>query len=146
MKKFIVFFMTTAMLFALSACSSNSSSRENLETDSIPEISSESTLPEETTAVMQEETGNGSTDENGNVLVAYFSYSGNTEQVANEIHTLVGGDIIKIEPVTPYPDDLDTVVDQGQQEQNEEYHPPVSTTIDNWDDYDTVLIGSDLVV
>ena len=36
------------------------------------------------------------------ILVAYFSWSGNTKAVAEEIHKQVGGDIVEIVPATPY--------------------------------------------
>ncbi|MDE5879196.1 MAG: hypothetical protein K2G99_04115, partial [Desulfovibrio sp.] len=36
-------------------------------------------------------------------LVGYFSHSGNTRKLAEIIHKKVGGDILEIEPVTPYP-------------------------------------------
>ena len=36
------------------------------------------------------------------ILVAYFSWSGNTKAVAEEIHKQVGGDIAEIVPATPY--------------------------------------------
>ena len=35
------------------------------------------------------------------ILVAYFSWSGNTKAVAEEIHKQVGGDIVEIVPATP---------------------------------------------
>lgn len=37
------------------------------------------------------------------VLVAYFSWSGNTRKIADLIHTKVGGDIFEIKTVQPYP-------------------------------------------
>ncbi len=40
---------------------------------------------------------------NKKVLIAYFSWSGNTQSIAEKIHTQVGGDIFEITPVTPHP-------------------------------------------
>ena len=57
------------------------------------------------------------TTDDSNVLVLYFSMSGNTEAVANIIHDEVGGDIIKLETVQAYPEDYDELVDYAQQEQ-----------------------------
>ena len=76
-----------------------------------------------------------------NVLVLYFSQSGNTEAVANFIHDAVGGDIVKLETETPYPSDYDELVDYAQEEQRENARPALSTHIDNIDEYDTIFLG-----
>jgi len=52
------------------------------------------------------------------ILVAYFSYSGNTREISNQIHKSVGGDIFEIQVVKLYPDDYDAVVKQARQELN----------------------------
>ncbi len=77
----------------------------------------------------------------GNKLVLYFSHSGNTRTIANYIHNRVGGDIIELKTMTPYPSDYDAVVDQAQQEQRQNARPDISTTIPNLEKYDTVFIG-----
>ena len=76
-----------------------------------------------------------------NVLVLYFSQSGNTEAVANFIYDAVGGDIVKLETETPYPSDYDELVDYAQEEQRESARPTLSTHIDNIDEYDTIFLG-----
>ena len=43
--------------------------------------------------------------------MAYFSHSGNTRVIANQIHESVDGDIFEIEAVDPYPRNYDEVVD-----------------------------------
>ena len=41
-------------------------------------------------------------------LIAYFSASGNTAEIANELSELIGADVYEITPEVPYsPDDLD---------------------------------------
>lgn len=79
---------------------------------------------------------------NEKILIAYFSYTGNTEKLANKIHSKVGGDIIKVEPVEPYSDDYDAVVNQVQKDQQNNYMPEIKTKIDNINDYDIVILGS----
>ena len=79
--------------------------------------------------------------EGGNMLVLYFSHSGNTRKVAEHIHRRVGGDIIELKTVTPYPGDYDTVVDQAQREQKNNARPQIATEIPNLDTYRTVFIG-----
>ena len=81
------------------------------------------------------------TSDDANILVLYFSMSGNTEAVANIIHDEVGGDIIRLETVQTYPEDYDDLVDYAQEEQQDNARPELSTTIDNIDQYDTIFLG-----
>ena len=79
--------------------------------------------------------------EAGNVLIVYFSQTGNTETVANIIHDNVGGDIVKLETTEAYPSDYDELVDYAQQEQQEDAGPELSTVIENIEQYDTIFLG-----
>ena len=60
--------------------------------------------------------GAGAQQPSGKVLVAYFSHSGNTREVARQIAGVSGGELFEIVPVTPYPSDYRTVVDQAKKE------------------------------
>ena len=75
------------------------------------------------------------------ILVAYFSHSGNTREIANQIHKSVGGDIFEIQAVKPYPHDYDAVVQQARQELDSGYKPVLKTKIENIKSYDLVFIG-----
>ena len=79
--------------------------------------------------------------EAGNVLIVYFSQTGNTETVANIIYDNVGGDIVKLETTEAYPSDYDELVDYAQQEQQEDARPELSTVIENIEQYDTIFLG-----
>ena len=76
-----------------------------------------------------------------NVLVLYFSHTGNTETVANFIHEAVGGDIVKLETEEQYTDNYNDLLDIAQEEKNENARPALSTQIENIDDYDTIFLG-----
>ena len=89
----------------------------------------------------QNNNSNDITTDGTNILVLYFSMSGNTEAVANFIHDEVGGDIVKIETKKIYPDDYNDLLDIAQEEQSENARPELSTTIDNLDEYDTIFLG-----
>ena len=84
---------------------------------------------------------NSDNTEESNILVLYFSMSGNTEAVANIIHDEVGGDIIKLETKEEYPKDYDELLDYAQEEQRDHARPELATTIDNIDDYDIIFLG-----
>ena len=75
------------------------------------------------------------------ILVAYFSHSGNTREIANQIHKSAGGDIFEIQSVKPYPHDYDAVVEQARQELDSDFKPALKTKMENIKPYDLVFIG-----
>jgi flavodoxin len=78
---------------------------------------------------------------NKKILVAYFSHSGNTREIANQIHKSVGGDIFEIQTVQTYPSNYDAVVKQARQELDSGYKPALKTKIKNIESYDIVFVG-----
>ena len=77
----------------------------------------------------------------GGTLIAYFSWSGNTEQMAQFIQAETGGDLFQITPATPYTDDYNALLDIAQQEQGEDARPELAAQVENWDSYDVVFVG-----
>lgn len=75
------------------------------------------------------------------VLIVYFSHSGNTRQLAEQIHARVGGDMVELKTVNPYPQSYKAVVDVAQEEQRSNARPRIATQLDNLDAYETVFIG-----
>lgn len=75
------------------------------------------------------------------VLIAYFSWSGNTAALAGMIQEETGGDLFAIEPETPYTDDYNALLDQAQQEQADSARPALASQVENWDQYDTIFVG-----
>ena len=77
-------------------------------------------------------------------LTVYFSVSGNTERLANVIHENAGGDIVRIEPVNPYPADdyhNKSFTDLAQTEKSENARPEIKDIDINLDEYDTIFVG-----
>lgn len=96
------------------------------------------------------------TEQEGKTLIVYFSMPdnvddstvtingqvlGNNQYMAQVIQETIGGDIFRIEPVTPYPTNHSTLVDQASREQSENARPAIKGTIENFDQYDTVFVG-----
>lgn len=79
--------------------------------------------------------------ENKKILVAYFSHSGNTREIADQIHKVVGGDIFEIRSVSPYPNDYDTVVKQARRELDSGYRPELKTKLEGIESYDLIFMG-----
>jgi flavodoxin len=78
---------------------------------------------------------------NRKILVAYFSHSGHTREIADQIHRIAGGDIFEIQSVKPYPKDYDVVVDQARKELDSGYRPALKAKVKDIRQYDVVFIG-----
>lgn len=83
----------------------------------------------------------------GKALVVYYSATGNTKNVADYIAAETGADVFTLEPAEPYSDDDldysddDSRVSREHENESERVVELVSTTVDGWEDYDTVFIG-----
>lgn len=77
----------------------------------------------------------------GKALIVYYSWSGNTRGVAQEIQKQTNADIFEIELVTPYSTDYNTVLMQAQEAQHNQDRPEIKGKIDNIGQYDTIILG-----
>ena len=85
----------------------------------------------------KEEASNGK-----KILVAYYSYSGNTKAVAGQIAAALGADLFEINTVETYPSAYGDLVDQAQREIKAGFKPQLSGRVENMAQYDVVFIGS----
>ena len=156
MKKTISLLLTAAMARSLSACGGAASftaeaapTEAPAATEAPTEAPAESEdtgaageTPADTAADSSEGTGAATdTTEDSHILVAYFSWSGNTEAMANLIAEQTGGTLFEIAPATPYTDDYDALLDVAQQEQAEDARPELAASVEDWDSYDVVFVG-----
>ena len=149
MKKICPPLLSMALLVSLSACGGTSAASESGASEAPASSSEVSSQPAsesaETSAAPQAPSGSEEAAEApaeaGGVLIAYFSWSGNTEQMAQAIQAETGGDLFKIEPAVPYTEDYDTLLDIAQQEQAEDARPELAAQVENWDSYDVVFVG-----
>lgn len=74
-------------------------------------------------------------------LIVYFSWSGNTRQVAEAIQAQTGADVFELVPAAPYPGDYDETVDIGQQEKREGVRPEFQGEVPDLGAYDRVFVG-----
>ena len=75
------------------------------------------------------------------VLIAFFSWGGNTKGIAEEIQSQTGADLFEIELVHPYSTDYNTVLDEAQRDQNAQARPEIKNHVENMEQYDTVILG-----
>ncbi len=74
-------------------------------------------------------------------IVVYFSHSGNTREIANQIQKSVSGDIFEIQSKENYPSNYNAVVKKARQELESGYKPALKAKISNIRSYDVVFIG-----
>lgn len=75
------------------------------------------------------------------VLIAFFSWGGNTRGIAEEIQSQTGADLFEIELVHPYSNNYNTVLDEAQRDQNAQARPKIKNHVENMGQYDTVILG-----
>lgn len=150
MKKLLATILSLALIFSLAACGSSNAESGSSGTDApssteAPSNVTSSETPSTEPATDESETPSESEPsaqpEQGKTLVAYFSWSGNTQQLAGMIQEEVDGDLFEITPATPYTDDYDALLDQAQQEQRDNARPELANQVENWDDYDVIFVG-----
>lgn len=101
----------------------------------------------ETTQNNSSESNNNNVNSNRKILVVYYSATGSTEKVAKQIADNLDAYLFEIVPKDIYTsDDLDWTDDNSRvsKEHDDESLRNVeltTTKVDNWDTYDTILIG-----
>ena len=80
--------------------------------------------------------------EPGKILIAYYSWSGNTRFAAEQIQKLTGGTLFEIKPAKAYPSDYGACVDQAKKECRDEFKPELATKVDDFSKYDVIFVGT----
>ena len=138
MKKLLCLLLAGTLVFSTAACGSSTQDSE-AEADNTKMAAEETTVSEDTSEQSVPE--EAETEDGQNILIAYFSWSGNTEELAGMIQSETGGELFEIEPAEPYTEDYDALLDQAQQEQRENARPELAAQVENWDSYDVIFVG-----
>ncbi len=161
MKRTLSLLLSLVMALSLAACSGSgdgsssqvssaapeSSAAESSASESSSEASSEISSEAPSSSEVSSQVQAGETASGSNVLVVYYSATGNTAEVAQYIADSTGGDLFEIQPVEPYTDDDLNWTDDNSRVSQEHADESlrdvelVADTVDNWDQYDTVFIG-----
>lgn len=80
-------------------------------------------------------------DSSRKILVAYFSWGGNTQYLAENIANQTGADLFRIETVTPYPTDYNQCTQVAREELDNNVHPELNATVEDIDQYDIIFVG-----
>ena len=186
MKRFTAILLTMVMILSLAACGSNGS--EDTPTEGQPIVSSQDpadtpdtpaeaeneddaeTLSEDNEPQDSSDTGistsESGTGQGSNILVAYFSRSGNTvwedgvdavtsasinvmadgefagnaELLAGMAQAITGGDLFLIQTVNSYPSDYRETTDVAADEQDDDTRPELASHVESMEQYDTIVL------
>ncbi|BBO74236.1 flavodoxin [Desulfosarcina widdelii] len=75
------------------------------------------------------------------ILIAYYSWSGNTKKIAEMIKQETGGTLFEIEPVPPYTTDYRAAVEQAREEIRSGFRPDLKAMPD-MTSYSVVFLGT----
>ncbi len=152
MKKITVFLLSTMLVLGLASCGSANkpaSSTTQPETSALTE--EPTTEASENSSIdsveTEQETQPETQPETGKTLVVYYSASGNTKRVAEDIAEAAGADLFEIVPTEVYTDDdlnwtnSDSRVSREHDDESLRDVPLTTTEVPDWDSYDTVFIG-----
>lgn len=78
-----------------------------------------------TLLIMNSVSAQSTKESKNNILIVYLSRTGNTEAVAEIIHEKMGGEMVKLELETLYPEDYNAIVTQMDRENETGYLPPL---------------------
>lgn len=134
MKKLLSLGMALVLALSLMACGQSAAGTGQSASDSAGDTVS---------AAESESDGSGEAlgTSDSNVLVAYFSWSGNTQEMASYIAQQTGADLYEIVPETPYPEDYNECGDVALAERDNNERPAIAGLPDSLDQYDTIIIG-----
>lgn len=152
MKRTLSFLLTLAVLFTLSACGSGSGQDNPTSAPAQEATAPASEVPETSPAEQPDSTvpsANEASGEAGNgeqkILIAYFSATNNTENIANHLNEILDADLYEIVPETPYTSgDLnynDSSSRSSQEMNDPDARPAISGSVDNMERYDVIFLG-----
>lgn len=76
------------------------------------------------------------------ILIAYFSWGGNTKSIAEKIQSTTGGDMFRIETTVPYPTDYNEAAYGVAKKQHEEGTKPALKDNGDVSGYDVIFVGT----
>ena len=81
-------------------------------------------------------------EQESRMLIIYYSLTGNTEYIAEQIQAITDAEIFKIELVEPYDIEYESVISRARSEREEGKLPELSKSIENLSEYDVIFLGT----
>jgi flavodoxin len=77
----------------------------------------------------------------GNILIIFYSWSGNTRNIAKLAQKKTGGDLLELELVKHYSSNYNACVDEFKRERDSESKRELKTRLPDLAQYDTIFLG-----
>lgn len=74
-------------------------------------------------------------------LIAYYSRTGNTRAVAEQIRNRTGGELFEVRTTHAYPEAYRATTDQARREQDSNFRPTLTAQVANMENHKLVFIG-----
>lgn len=153
MKRILSMVCIFSLLFALTACGSQSNGTDSADSTAEPSVLQTDEAQDEEQADSsvppseeeEAEEADAEPESNAKILVAYFSATGTTKTLAEYAADAMAADLYEIIPEEPYTDeDLDYGNDQSRSslEMNDpDARPSISGSVENMEQYDIIFLG-----
>lgn len=141
-KKIAAFLMGITMMLSVSSCAQTSASESAVLGEASPITTSEPAADISAGskgAVSRTDETDSASD--GKKLVVYFSWSGNTADMAAEIARWTGAELLELEPTTAYPSDYNECGEIAKAERDENARPEIINLPESLEEYDTIFVG-----
>lgn len=139
MKRYFTLLIAVLLCLTFAGCNTDSN------TESKPDTLSSATNDTSQTSIDSNNDIADSIENEKKILIAYFSCTGTTEQVAKYIESAMQADLYRITPEVPYTsadlDYNDSSTRATKEQQDASARPAISGTIENISDYDVIFIG-----
>ena len=136
MKKYFIFLMMAVAITMFGACSP-----EDENEPQIPDTPNEEE-PNEPDEPNNPEDDPDTPVGDSKILVAYFSWGGTTQRMAQEIANQTEAELFRIEPTVPYPTDSTECTEVALGGRDDDARPAIAGKVENWEQYDIIFIGS----
>lgn len=158
MKKTAGIFLSLLLLASITGCAGNGGAENSAPSASVSQQADQETagtepmVEAESSATSEESPDTPVTSLEPNredtmeskILVAYFSATGTTEQVAQQAAEILGAELYEIVPDEPYTEEDLAYYTGGRADQEQDdpsARPGIANRVEDMDQYDTVLLG-----
>ena len=139
-KRIFTFLLAGVLLLACVGCSDNNSNTDGSATQNNSTTNNEQ-QPDNPENPIDTSTSSAGEDGNGEVLIVYFSNSGNTHKLTEMITAEFEADTLRLTPADPY--EWENLFERAQDELNDGIRPELTDLpeADVIAQYDTILLG-----
>lgn len=134
MKRILTLLLSGLVLFSVIGCGNGNAAIPNSSSQQSASASNDKSISATSNTMVSNKNGK-------KILIAYFSHTGNTRKAANQIHELVGGDIVEIKTEIPYPTNYNECADLAKKEKESNARPKLSIKVENMNSYDVIFVG-----